>query len=180
MRALKPDPDNVGDIYERQTTFVRFENSETRRRATINFKNKMEFRIDPGTFVGVSVLDRHPLLEQYEYTNTSVYVSSKASDASSVASDISNAIRSHFQGWRSADDYCNAGYGLKRILEEGSGLVYEGPPSGAEVVKFHLKQNGITYTSPTSGRPTGKKFKVLMPGKNFVVAEDFGVEENET
>jgi hypothetical protein len=179
MRACNLDQETAGEIDERQTTFVTFTHYATGRRVKIRFRDKREFRIEAGLFVGAAVADRHPLLEQYEHTNTTIFVSSTARDARAVIAQLSLALRSHFQGWRNVDNYCNTGYGLQRLLEEGSGLLYAGPPSGAEIVKTLLERNGIAYTSPSEGQPTGKKFKVLFLGNSFVVAEDFVIEEIE-
>ena len=59
-------------------------------------------------------------------------------------------------------------------------LIYEGPPSGAKIVKTVLDNYGISYTSPHEGESNGKEYKVLLLGNNFIVAHDFRVEENGT
>jgi hypothetical protein len=163
----------TGTIDESQTTFVKFTDSESGQSFRINYKNKIEFYIKPGPFIGVSIVNKHPLLDQHEHTNTILYISTSAKEYEVVDSKISDALYKHYQGWRGIKNYCNIGYGVEKILKQGSGLLYEGPPSGAEVVKKILKLYDISCSSPQEGKANGKKYKVLFLSKNYVVASDF-------
>ncbi|NIT12711.1 MAG: hypothetical protein GTN99_00220 [Candidatus Dadabacteria bacterium] len=164
-----------GYIDKRQATYVKFTEAETKKSIKINFIDKRELFIKPGSFTGFSIVDKHPLLEQHENTNTTLYISTSTTEHQTVDSEISVALYEHYKGWRGIKNYCNIGYGVEKILKQGSGLLYEGPPSGAEVVKNVLKKYDISFTSSTEGKPNGKKYKVLFLGNNYVIAKDFKV-----
>ncbi len=180
MQIANLSDKSEGDICQRQTTYLLFIESGSGKQVKIKYKNKKEYLIEQGHFRGVSVLNEHPLLEEYENYNSTIYISSSSSACEAIAIEISEEIKEHYKGWRTVDNYCNTGYGVERIIREGSGLIYEGPPSGAEVVKRVLERHDLSFTVPRVGKPKGKNYKVLFLGGNFVVAEEFSVEENET
>lgn len=169
-----------GNICKRQTTYLVFVESDSGTKVKINYKNKKEYLIENGPFKGVLVANEHPLLEEHENYSSAIYISSSSLDSETITNEMSEEIQEHYQGWRTIDSYCNGGYGVERIIREGSGLIYEGPPSGAEVVKRVLERHDLRFTVPGEGKLNGKKFNVLLLGGNYVVAEEFSVEENET
>jgi len=163
----------TGFIDEAQTTFVKFTDSKSGQIFRIEYKDKKEFYIKPGPFTGFSIVDKHPLLDQHEHTYTILYISTSTKEYEVVDSKLSVVLYEHYQGWRGIKNYCNIGYGVEKILKQGSGLLYEGPPSGAEVIKNVLKEYDISYSTPYEGKPNGEKYKVLFLGSNFIVANDF-------
>ena len=163
----------TGTVDERQTTYLKFTNSESGLKYRIDYKNKIEFFIKPGPFTGISIVDKHPLLDEHEHTNTILYIFGKSTEHKLVASQITEAIHKHYEGWRRIQNYCNQDYGFEKILDEGSGLLYDGPPSGAEVIKKILKEHDISPSTPWEGKNNGKKYKVLFLGSNYVVARNF-------
>ena len=64
----------TGTVDERQTTYLKFTNSESGLKYRIDYKNKIEFFIKPGPFTGISIVDKHPLLNEHEHTNTILYI----------------------------------------------------------------------------------------------------------
>jgi len=175
MNLTKLRENTKGYIDVRQTTYLKFTNSESGLKYRIDYKNKIEFYIKPGSFTGFSIVDKHPLLDQHEHTYTILYISTSTIEHEVVDSKLSVVLYEHYQGWRGIKNYCNIGYGVEKILKQGSGLLYEGPPSGAEVIKNVLKEYDISYSTPYEGKPNGEKYKVLFLGKSYVVANDFEV-----
>lgn len=165
----------TGTIDEKQTTFVKFTDSKSGQSFRIEYKDKKEFYIKPGPFTGFSIVDKHPLLDQHEHTYTILYISTSTKEYEVVDSKLSVVLYEHYQGWRGIKNYCNIGYGVEKILKQGSGLLYEGPPSGADVVKNVLTEYDISYSTPIEGKANRKKYKVLFLGSNFIVANDFEV-----
>jgi hypothetical protein len=165
----------TGTIDETQTTFVKFTDSKSGQSIRINYKDKREYNIKPGPFKGFSIVNQHPLLDQHEHTDTILYISYALKEYELVDSKIEDALYEHYKGWRGIKNYCNISYGVEKILKQGSGLIYEGPPSGAEVVKNVLNEYGISCSSPRKGKANGNKYKVLFLGKNYVVANDFEI-----
>lgn len=164
-----------GYIDVRQTTYLKFTDSISGQSIRINYQDKREFYVKTGPFTGCLIVDNHPLLDQHEYTDTILYISGASKDYELVDSKIEDALYEHYKGWRGIKNYCNIGYGVEKILKQGSGLLYEGPPSGAEVIKNVLKEYDISYSTPYEGKPNGEKYKVLFLGNNYIVAEDFEV-----
>lgn len=165
----------TGTIDEAQSTFVKFTDSKSGYTFKIEYRDKQEYYIKPGSFRGISIVNKHLLLEQHEYSYTNLYISSASKEYEIVDTKIEDAIYEHYNGWRGIKNYCNISYGVEKILKQGSGLLYEGPPSGAEVVNNVLKEYNILYSSTSEGKPNGQKYKVLFLGSNFVVARDFEV-----
>lgn len=147
----------------------------------------MEFYVGVGHFSGFAILENHLLLEEYENKYTEIYISSKSNKSKLIVSDIENGFKDGYKGFRGIGDYCNTSYGIEKILEEGSGLFYLGPPIGAKIIidiftKYEIaynipNNNSVNYRMSTSN---GKKYKVLFLGEFYLVAEDFKIEVNET
>jgi len=68
-----------------QTTYVKFTEGSSGQCIQIKFKNKKEFLIEPEPFEGISILDKHPLLDQYENSDTILYIFGKSSEHEIVA-----------------------------------------------------------------------------------------------
>ena len=138
----------------------------------VNFDRKKEFSLEEPLFKGLKIEETHPLLEQYEQQEVTVYVSNAPSNAEMTLSEIDLSVRNHFKGWRSLNNYGNREYALTTILKKGKGMFYRGPKGGAEVVKAVLEKHGVSFTSQ-EGRLPSDRFKVLLLGSNYVVAKDF-------
>ncbi len=166
-----------GVILARQTTYLTFMDASTGEIYRIDFKGKREFSLQPDEFVGIEVLDQHPLLEEYENTATSIYVSSHAADPDELTMLLDQSLRIHYDNYRGLRDYGNRGYSISLLLSEGSGLLYEGPPCGGEIVEKILQDHGIQFTVPSRGTPNGEKYRVLFLGRYFVVAKSFRIDK---
>jgi len=170
----------VGNIIKRQTTFLNFIDTHSGQTFKISYKNKCEFNIDDGMFSGLTIMTDHPLLEQHNFTSTNIYISSAFAQSEFIIEHMSSAISSHYKGWRTIEDYCNAEYGISKLLNEGNGLIYNGPPTGAEIIKEILTNFKISHSSTFFGKQNESNYKVLFLGNNYVVAQDFSIDEFET
>ena len=180
MDLLNIGKNTSGKIIERQSTFLSFLDDASGICFKISYQNKKGYYLDSKKFSGFQVYDAHPLLDEYEHNNTTIFISSAPSGVDSVYSDISDAINKHYLGWRGIDNYCNTKFGIKNILANGSGLLYDGPPSGAEVLGTILSNHKVSYTTPRLGSENQEKYKVLMLGSYYVIAEGFEFNEIKT
>ena len=92
-----------------------------------------------------------------------------------VCQQLLDSISHCYSGWRRSI-YFNNKFGLNRLLAGGSGLLYQGPPSGASAVIEVLNQHDIQFSTPYVGTAKANKYKALLLGKYFVVAENFTAE----
>lgn len=170
--ADRPPSSIDGQILKRQTTYLELRDTRTGTVYRVSFDHKQEFLLDELLFKGCEIEETHPLLEQYEQEEVTIYLSSAPSNAEMALSEIARSLRNHFKGWRGLGNYGNPGYTAAGILKGGKGMLYRGPKAGAELVKGVLEKHGALFTSQ-EGRLPADKFKVLLLGSNYVVAKDF-------
>lgn len=166
-----------GLICQRQSTFLVFRDMSSDKIIRIDYDDKKEFHIASGEFFGISVLDEHPLLEQYEYTDTLIYISSLVQEPEKIEKDLAIGISQVYGDWRKFDDYANNECSMGELLKGGYGLLYKGPPSGAESVMEILRRYNINYSVPQTSSLSGHKYKVLFLGNNYIIAKEFVFKE---
>ena len=174
----KFNKDTKGTILERQTTYSIIEEQKNSKSYKISYVSKQEFSIESENFEGIEILDEHPLLEEYEYSFTKLYVSTATKESKLLSDEIHQALKLHYQGWRT-DNYLNTEYNIGNILSEGQGMLYSGPPSGAHVVESILNNHNVSFNALYRGKVKEEKYKVLFLGENYIVAKDFKVEKSE-
>ena len=174
----KFNKDTKGTILERQTTYAIINDLKNNQSYKVNYISKQEFSIESRSFDGIQIFNEHPLLEEHEYSNTELIISTIANEPDLLSREIFQSLKLHYQGWRT-DNYLNTEYDIVKMLSEGQGMLYRGPPSGAHVVELILKKHNIVFKALIRGKIENDKYKVLFLGKNYIVAKDFKVEKSE-
>ena len=160
-------------ITRRQTTFWDFLNAQGTSR--VHFKGKKEFHVAEDEVPTIEVVREHPLLIDYIEPHTSIYVAGAAAHASAILGEIQEAVISATSGWRDADAYLNA-TASSEVLSNGYGMLFRGPESLGKLVSAVLSNSQVAHTVLPAGGAAGP-MRVLVAGGNWIVAEDFRIEE---
>jgi hypothetical protein len=113
-------PRQTGVIRRRQSTFWELALSgPVTGLARVHFVNKREWLFADQEFAGVSIFSMHPLLRDYREPWTTLYVMSKAANASWAVGRLRDATLRWSEGLRVFDRYANLSYGVERVLKEG-------------------------------------------------------------
>jgi len=163
------------EITTRQSTYWDFKNSSELVR--IHFIGKEEFCFTSAATSGFSIRVEHPLLLDYQLSWNRVYISDKSEKSSTVLREIGNVWEPLLQGWRSPLLYMND-VGPEIMLSEGHGQLLDAPEPLAALAVEILAKHGIRSTV-CSGYGHLKALKVLVAGRNFVIAKDFRIEKHE-
>jgi len=168
-----------GEITKRQTSYLVLKDSKTGAEYRIDFDHKKEFLLEQPFFKGISIQEDHPLLEQHEQQEVSIYISSASSNPEQVLTEIETALHDHFKGWRSLKNYGNTEYSLVKLLRQGNGMLYRGPKGAGELLTGILEKHRIVC-STQQGYCSSEKYKVLLLGASYVVAKEFLFQKSET
>ncbi len=160
-----------------QTTFAVLTTPKARFR--IDFIDKAEAYLKPGTRGKFRSYSEHPLLLNYNSPLVSLYINSKPHDPDKLDSEIRQRIEAQLQGWR---DFSTVLYPqtLKQNLRDGNGILLQAAPiSIAQAVADACAEQGVaTWPTPLYGYPQDKPaFYLLLIGKGYVIAKDFHIVE---
>jgi hypothetical protein len=172
MLLMILDENIQGLIIQRQTTFLTLRDTMSGEVFRVDYEGKKEWSLSEGLFDGFQILRSHPLLEQYQQVYVDIYLAGSPTDPYRTASMIHEALLTHFKSWRGYSSY---GIGnLVQLLSSGWGLLYRGPSEAASLIVDILDSEMIEYSSLNSGRTQGE-VKLLLLGRNYVVANDFRI-----
>lgn len=163
----------MGNINTRQTTYWEIEEAGECKR--INFHGKEEFFYIEAEFNSLEILDHHPVLIDYQWPWSIVFLSAPVEESSELAELLKNAVRSVFGSWRGKNEYFNRSINLKSLLSEGYGMLLEAPNPVIEEVVSILKMHNVRYSALPAQGPRWPR-QVMVAGKNYVVAKSFRVE----
>ena len=163
------------EITTRQSTYWDFKSPSGLGR--VHFVGKEEFCFYRAATPGFSIHVEHPLLLNYQLSWNRVYISGKPEESSTVLREIGNVWEPLLQGWRSPLLYMND-VGPETMLSEGHGQLLDAPEPLAALAVEVLAKHGIRSTV-CSGYGHLKALKVLVAGRNFVIAKDFRIEKHE-
>ena len=170
----------TGEIIKTQTTYLDFicsqsQTSISKAAYRIHFSGKRDFFLGKGMFASLILLAEHPLLLEYIEPHKDIYLSSVVRDKQKFISDLEDAARIKFEGWRSHDRYANSQMKLNELLDKSYGLLMSVPLSFAEVVMRVAEMNGVSLNVLEGVKAQGKP-QVLLMNKYYVVADAFHAE----
>lgn len=163
-------------VEDYQTTFVIFEIEGYRLR--FNVYDKQEFKLKKGTTGEFIYFEKHPLLLDYNESFTTTYINSKPDDIIKLSADIQEGINNITLGWRNWMDYITDRQSnftidtFERNLSEGIGKLLEAPESITKKV-IEICDNHNVLTKTFIGRLKDAKYKLIMVGNNYIIAEKF-------
>jgi hypothetical protein len=160
-------------ITARQTTFWEFTASSVRTR--VHFGSKKEFGFVEPCVADFRFADQHPLLTDYSCAWTQIFVSSAAAQPRVLLERIDKSIRDASEDWRSFATYREPLVALG-VLTDGYGSLGSAPAPFVDAVTATLSRAGVRFTEIPSHQLPGE-FKVMIAGRNWVVAKSFRVEE---
>jgi hypothetical protein len=138
----------------------------------VDYVNKREWSLDVEQFNGFQILETHPLLEHYNQEWMTIYLAGSADDPYRMISRIQETLLDHFKSWRGD---CSYRYDyLVEVLSSGWGILYEGPSEAVSLVVDILDSEMIGHSCLNSRRPPSEA-KLLLMGRNYVVADDFRI-----
>ena len=140
----------------------------------IHFQQKEEFHFVCTTIDAYALTANHPLLLDYEWPWSNIYVSSAPSEPAVVVGAIVGAWEPFLRGWRSPFSYLTD-TDPERMLSEGHGQLLSAPEPLSSVAAKALANAAVNF-SILPGRPARWPRKALVAGDNYVVAADFRVE----
>ncbi len=161
-----------GSVEQRQTTFVKIKISDGRE-YKISYQNKKEFLIEQGSFKGLFFDQKHPLLKHYCDDFLKIYISSKIEDSVTLVDELKNLLKLEYSGWRDFDEYFNSQYDIVKLIQEGYGLLYDGPAELGFKISNALKRYGVVHNFIKYSNYRKPNMKVLIIGSNIIVAEEF-------
>ena len=159
-------------ITRRQTTFWDFlgANGVTR----VHFKGKKAYRIAGDEVPSYEVVREHPLLVDYLEPHTSIFLAGGAPNPSALHCELGEALASATSRWADASTYLNEV--SMSVLRDGYGMLFRGPKSLGKAASSVLSKSAVAHTVvPAGGCPT--PVQALIAGENWVVAEEFQIEE---
>ncbi len=160
----------VWRVRRRQSTFWDFEGPERTQR--VHFIGKLEHHFVSNHAEEIEITDDHPVLVDYQHPWTDIYISAKPSRSGELAVELLQAVQSQLGGWRAPAEYFNRDVAPRKLLEDGHGLLFSGPEPLAAVVRQALSTAEVRFTALPRKR-LEYQARVLVAGKNFVVAKDF-------
>jgi hypothetical protein len=163
----------IYQITDRQTTFWEFTGSSARTR--VHFNAKKEFGFVESCVADFRFADQHPLLIDYSCAWKQIFVSSAAAQPSVLLERIDKSIRDVSENWRSLATYRKPQAALS-VLADGYGSMGSAPAPFVDAMTAMLSQAGVCFTEIPSHGPPGE-VRVMIAGRNWVVAESFRVEE---
>jgi hypothetical protein len=141
----------------------------------IHFRGKRDFLLEKGIFTSFVLLDEHPLLLEYTEPHKDIYLSSRVPDKQKFISDLEDAARIKFEGWRSLARYVNPQMRLSELLDKSYGLLMSTPISFAEMIMNVAEENNVEL-NVLSGMMAQGKPQVLLMDRYYVVADSFHAE----
>jgi hypothetical protein len=160
------------EITCRQTTFWELRHVGGLDR--IHFLGKEEFAFVEPSATSYSIVDEHAVLIDYQFAWESIYIAGTVDAPEQVLRQITAAVHSQVDGWRSASRYLNS-FGAERILRHGYGQLLVAPIPIAEATRAVLRTTGARFSSlPAS--PSRWPRQAFIAGSNYVVARSFRVE----
>jgi len=181
MMVKRDDLDNMlrsagpAKIRRRQATFWEIDQIGGPQRFRIEFRNKREFFADEALQGEVSLESSHPILRDYSEGRSSLLLESKVADPEVILHSLDELCSRQFRGWRSLDRYLNPQVAPELLLEQGYGLLLEGPSDFVRAAHELLSRSRIqTQIRPLANSPI--ETRVLMIGRSFVVADSFVVQ----
>lgn len=160
-------------ITVRQTSFWEFTSVSARTR--VHFYRKQEFWFVESRVSDFRFADSHPLLADYSCAWKDIFLSSAAGQPRVLLGRIDKSIQDASENWRSLATYREPLVALS-VLADGYGSLGSTPAPVADAVAGTLRQAGVSFTELPSRGPRGE-FRVMIAGRNWVVAESFRVEE---
>ncbi len=164
-----------GSIEKRQTTYVRIKTSDGKE-YKISYQNKKEYLLEQGSFKGISFDPKHPLLEHYRDDFLNIYISSKLENPDELIIELRNLLENEYKGWRDFSKYFNSQYDISKLIQEGFGLLYDGPATLGFKISNSLKKYNIIHNFQKCKNYRKPNMKVLIIGDNIIVAENFQFE----
>ena len=159
-------------ITRRQTTFWDFLGADGVSR--VHFRGKKAYRIAGDEVPSYEVVRQHPLLVDYLELHTSIFLAGVAPDPSTIHGELVEALAVATSRWNDAGSYLNDA--SITVLRDGYGMLFTGPESLGKAVATVLSRAAVAHTVlPAGGSPT--PVQVLVAGENWVVAEEFQIEE---
>jgi hypothetical protein len=166
----KDDDDVSYVISNRQTTYWDFMGDQGTSR--VHFRGKAEGHFSQETVQTFDVVDEHPLLLDYVAPWMSLYVSAAATDAATIVASIGSAVSALVDGWRPASHYLN---GSGAALEDGFGLLLQGPQPIVQAVKAVLEHHAVRFSELPLHNPRASR-RALIAWPNWLIAGRFWIE----
>jgi hypothetical protein len=163
-----------GTIGARQTTYwdVRARSELAYR---IHFRDKAELAFAGAEYPSIEILDRHPLLLQYDTPKRSLYFSGTPLQGRNVVEAIERAIRAESSSWRGLHEYAGTTDALVRLLGAGHGMLMSAPEPVGNAAARVLEEHGV-QCSILGHAPPRPGMRVLLLGRSYVVAAGFAFE----
>lgn len=160
------------EIARRQTTFWEFRNGDSES-VRIHFHNKEEAKFFKGFASSISIVEKHPVLLDYEHCWRDIYLAGATNEIDQIANELGNAIEIGSGGWRLPKHYF---HGDPRFsLVKGFGLLMRAPVPIAEDCVSILESHDIRF-SCLAGDTARWPRQALIVGRSFVVAQSFRTE----
>lgn len=163
------------NIIERQSTFLKL-SLASGKTYKVGYVNKKEFFIEELEVTGCAIFEKHPLLIEYQDSLSDLYISSQTDEPDNFIKDLVKLNNDFFCGWRGMQLYFNNQYGYKNVVKDGLGLLYKGPSIFIKELSDLLDKYQIKYKVQNYNVNKDYKYKVLLLGNSFVIAEEFTFE----
>jgi hypothetical protein len=162
-------------IFGYQTTYVLIQSPKGEVR--INFIGKEEFKLSKETGGTFRLLEKSPLLVDYNEPMTEVFINSKPSDPNFLLARIKTIIDAKTEGSRNWLRYVtkNSTFrfeNFQRNVREGNGFLLEAPISIAKEIELFCSEAGVQTKSFSSNREIVPR-KIITIGGDFVIAKEF-------
>jgi hypothetical protein len=161
-------------IIKRQTTFWEIATATALLR--VHFLQKHEQYFAHLEFQAMDFVIEHPVLLDYQYAWSEIYVSSPSAAAGEVIDRLAGLVAARMSPWREAGVYFNNQADGAAILQAGYGLLCRAPDPVADDLCHALSEMDVAH-SRLAGRPARWPMRAFIAGQNYVVAQDFRVEE---
>jgi hypothetical protein len=172
--GVPPEIAGPGTIEVRQTTYWDIR-SKSGLRYRIHLRDKVEFAFSDAAYPSIELIDRHPLLVQYDAPYRSLYFSGAPQRPRSIAEMIDRSIRADSESWRGLGDYAGNIEAVERLLRAGHGMLMTAPEPVCAVAVRVLEADGVLCSVLGNARPHPGKRLVLL-GASYVIAGGFAFE----
>jgi hypothetical protein len=160
-------------ITKRQTTYWDLDTEHGPIR--VHFHNKKEHRFVSPAADAFEVTASHPVLLNYSEPWSQLSIVGSSADAAEVIGALASVGSTILKPWRNLAEYLNPSVTPTELIQAG-GVLLDAPDSLVSPISLALTGVGVCHTLIRS-RPAAQAPKALIVGRNFVVAEDFQVED---
>lgn len=142
----------------------------------MHFLGKKEHRYVQPDCGGFAIHTKHPVLVNHQHPWHAIYVGSRPAHPSNFLEKTALCLAEAMGPWRSSSEFLNKAADPLKILETGLGLLVRVPAPLVDPICRLFKKEEMSFSNLPEHTPR-QAVKVLIASLNFVVAEDFRVEE---